>query len=174
MTDLSREFMTDLLRVLRRHGSDPWRQLAIALNNPIEREKIVRLFEELANISAKVTSPTPRTKPSAGKAVPINSILEQIDARTPARANQLRKFIQDYQAQTILTKRSDVILFLHRLGLTPRSKESRDRLLRTVMKALIDLPADQLEGALKQAREIGKGSYAELFQAITHPKKPQA
>lgn len=173
MTDLSREFLTDLLRVLRRHGSEPWRQLAVALNDPIEREKILRLFGELANVSGKVTSATPRMKPRQRKAPSIQSVLEQIDAQTPARANQLRQFIQDYQARTILTERSDVVLFLDRLGITLRSKESRERLLRVVVKAMIDLPADQLERALKQAREIGKGSYAELFRAITQPRKPQ-
>lgn len=172
MTDLSREFLADLLRLLRRHGSDPWRQLAVALDDPSEREKILRLFGELANISAEVRPATPRTKLSAGKALSIDRVLEQIDAQSPAMASQLRQFVQDYRTRTILTKRSDVVLFLDQLGITPPSKESRDRLLRIVLKALIDLPANQLEQALKQAKDIGKASYAELFGAITRPRKP--
>lgn len=171
---LSKEFLVDLSRILRRHGSEPWHQLADVFADPKARKKILHLLNELGTVAGRKHEPAiPRElREHRSNSDLALELIKQIRDQEPPKADRLCKFLEDYKARRILSNRRDVIAFLEKLGVTPPQRYTRDRLVRLVIGALADLPIDQLEDLLSRAESLGKSSYSELFDAITRPHKP--
>ena len=171
---LSKEFLVDLSRILRRHGSEPWHQLADALADPKAREKILHMLNELGTVAGRKHEPAKPKEPREHR--PNNEfateLIEQMRDQEPSKADRLRKFLEDYSARRILSNRRDVTAFLEKLGVTPPQRYTRDKLVRLVIGALADMSIDQLEDLLGRAESRGKSSYSELFDAITRPRRP--
>jgi len=171
---LSKEFLVDLSRILRRHGSEPWHQLADALADPKARKKILHLLNELGTVAGRKHEPAIPREPREHRSNSnlATELIEQVRDQDPSKADRLRKFLEDYNARRILSNRRDVTAFLEKLGVTPPQSYTRDKLVRLVIGALADMPIDQLEDILGRAESREKSSYSELFDAITRPRRP--
>jgi len=169
----SKEFLADLSRILRRHGPEPWLELADAIADPVAREKTLRLLNELAAIAGGKHEPATRAKRKERRSDYDRAIelIEHLRGREPAKADRLREFLEDYGARRILGTRRDVVAFLETLGVTPPQKQARDKLVRLVVTTLSSLPIQQFDESLAKARSVGKSSYSELFDAITRPRR---
>ncbi len=60
---LSKEFLVDLSRILRRHGSEPWHQLADALADLKARKKILHMLNELGTVASRKHEPAKPKEP---------------------------------------------------------------------------------------------------------------
>ena len=174
MAGLSKEFLADLSRILRRHGPEPWLQLVDALADPRAREKILHLLNELVTIAGRKHEPViPRERRERRSDSDLaTELIEKLRDQEPSKADRLRKFLEDYNARRILSNRRDVTAFLETLGVTPPQRHTRDRLVRLVVSALASLPMHKLEDLLSRAESLGKRSYSDLFDAITRPRSP--
>jgi len=171
---LSKEFLVDLSRILRRHGSEPWHQLTDALADRKAREKVLHLLSELSTVAGKKHKPAKPKEPRGHRSNSdlASELIEQIRGQEPSKADRLRKFLEDYDARRILSNRRDATAFLEKLGVTPPQRHTRDKLVRLVIGALAGLSIDQLEDLLGRVESRGKSSYSELFDAITRPRRP--
>lgn len=151
----SRAFFRDLVGLLRRHGPEPFADLAAALTDPEQREEVVRALRVLATTAEEARRyQRPRATQRSRRKNDLErgrSLLDALRQSDPQKAELLARFYGELRSRVVLPSRTDVLEFCSSLRLEIPSYAQRNKLVLPLLRHLAELPREELQSALDAA-----------------------
>lgn len=151
--------MSDLAKLLRKHGSEAFESLARLLSSPEFIEKFSAILISTATIGrASVSSRRPPARE-----------LSRLKEVEPERYGLIKSFMVEFETRRILPSLKDVNRFVAENNLPAVKAESRSRSLSQLVHSLLGLSSEELgkilAGLAKQGRS--DSSLSEWSEIIT-------
>jgi hypothetical protein len=166
------DLLIDLLKLLRKYGSESFESLANDLSSPEATEHLSRI---LAQVPRKVRAIYPSEKDRRRKqqyAVPKSlSILEKTDQ---PKFQILTEFYNNLVSKKILPSLSNIKQFAAEFGLPEVRVESRQKAINPLINALATFPYDKLKERINSVNIYEHGDRSlEGWGKIILKKKPE-
>jgi len=166
------DLLLDLLRLLKKYGSESFELLANDLSSPEATEDLSRI---LTQVSRKAKRIHKSEKNRGGKPqYPAPKSLFILEKTDPMKFQILIKFYNDLIAKKILPSLSDIKQFAAEYGLPEVRAESRQKAINPLINALVTSPYDKMKERIQSIsmHELGDRSL-EGWGKIILKKKPE-
>jgi hypothetical protein len=138
--------LTDIAKLLRKHGPEAFEELARRLSSPEFAGQLVTILSEGARVARQSTAGGgksrlgKRTSPSD-----LRMALVELAKTDPERSRLLLLLFDNLSAKIFLPKMQDLRAFALHAGLPPLKANARPKALVEVVEALVGLPFVELE-----------------------------
>lgn len=143
------ELLVDLARLFRKHGADAFNALSKAISAPDVAQRLATLLEGVSRAGATAAGSARRRVPRAGGTKVVEDLLAALKESDPQKHQLLAAFREGFLSGAILPSLKDVRVFAARWDLSLERAESRRKAFAPVMRALSELPAEQIADKLK-------------------------
>jgi hypothetical protein len=140
-----RELLSDLAKLLRKYGPEPFETLASWISSPEASERFATLLRQSASIARKsgVNSPAKKTNE-------IDLVLKRLEREVPDKAALLRRFSDDVLSRTLPVPNHKLADFAQELGAKVGSRDSRSKLVAILIERLAEFPLEEIRRHLNR------------------------
>ena len=133
--------LSDLIRLLRKHGPDAFKSLAASLADPGWSDRMAAILNAVAEATPQrqITNRPTRSRSTLER---VNAQLQRLD---PERLTLLRPIAERLAAGELLPRMKDVAEFTSIAGFPALRTKSRSDAIVALVRNMATMPADQLE-----------------------------
>jgi hypothetical protein len=138
--------LSDLARLVRKHGPNTFGDLAKLLADPDGIGELIGILEaaQHAGRQARVPEPRPIKRRGAGSAASSRKFLAEVERTQPDKAEVLSRLYDAFQAKQVLPSISEVRRFGEDNGLPAIRATSRDRAITSLLRHLAAYPTSDV------------------------------
>jgi hypothetical protein len=166
------DLLLDLLKLLKKYGSESFELLANDLSSPEATEDLSRILTQVSRKAKTIRQPE---KNRGGKQQhPIPKSLFILEKTDPQKFRILIEFYNDLITKKILPSLSDIKQFAAEYGLPEVRAESRQKAINPLINALVTSPYDKMKERIQSIsmHQLGDRSL-EGWGKIILKRKPE-
>jgi hypothetical protein len=165
-----KEFLRDLVALLKRHGPEPFLSLVVTLTDPQKRGELVKALNELGEVASKARARSRKKKsrkPSERERA--ERLLESVEQSEPRKGELVRQFYESLSSRQVLPTKRDLLESCSAVGIELPSSAERNRLLFPLLQRLGELSYEDVKTVVNRASSVTgcpERDYERLANAI--------
>ena len=138
------ELLTDIARLLKKHGPEPFEQLAQKFKEGWLVEDLLSILDTSARAGRRSRARLGEKQSPAKRKDGITELFQHVEKDEPAKANILKRLHHSLVGKTILPTLKDIRHFAEDNGLQPVKATSRDKAILPLLRDLASVPSDKI------------------------------
>jgi hypothetical protein len=159
------DLLSDLARLVRKHGPEEWKALLAWLEDDSKRIQVVSLIRQLSEISSERAPARKRSE----SAPTVQRILEDIQKQDPAKGELLRGLYHKLLIREFLPTSLDLRGFAEAAGVTIPlgAKIRREQSINALVRELARLPYERLEQVMAGNWAVTRRDLGNEYQSLS-------
>jgi len=145
------ELLADLAKLVKRHGSETFANLARQVSDPEFSKQLALLLSATAEVSRTQSKDKPTGTKSASH-LDFRASLLELESREPEKTKLLTQLYENLLAKTILTSIREISNFLQDNELPLLKVTSREKAIVPFVKIFIPLSIERVHSLLQKIR----------------------
>lgn len=138
------ELLTDIARLLKKHGPEPFEQLAQKFKEGCLVEDLLSILDTSARTGRLSRARLGEKRPPAKRKDGITELFQHVEKDEPEKAIILKQLYHSLVGKMILPTLRDIRHFVEDNGLQPVKATSRDKAILPLLRDLASVPSDKI------------------------------
>ena len=138
------ELLTDIARLLKKHGPEPFEQLAQKFKEGRLVEDLLSILDTSARTGRRSRARLGEKRSPATRKDGITELFQRLEKGDPEKAKVLRQLYHSLIGKTLLPTLRDIRYFADDNGLQPVKATSRDKAILPLLRDLASVPSDKI------------------------------
>ena len=149
------ELMTDLARLLKKYGPEPFEQLAQEFKRADFIENLLSILGASADAGRRLSAGAAKKRQPAKAGNGVAALLQRLTKDDPEKAELLRRFYRDLSAKAVLPTVRNIRHFAEDNGLGPIKATARERAILPLFKDMATVSCDEVSRMVENATRAG-------------------
>ncbi len=148
------DLLADIVRLLVKHGPQPFEDLAQRLRDGRLLNDLVALLDASAQAGRRSKRPLGSKRTAVPGKIGINEILKRCETENPEKADALRQVHAELVAGTLLPTLREIRHFAEDSGLPAVTAKSRGKAILPLVRAMVPMSLERITALMARASRL--------------------